>query len=112
MRKSDFATAILIAGLVTILAAVIANVLFGDPNDEQISVKYMDVIHKEIAEPNGEIFNPHAINPTVETYVGRCKENEIWDVASGTCVSNAPATPPATETPPTTETPTTPAPGA
>lgn len=90
MKKSDIAAVVLIAGVATVLAFILANVFLGDPSDEKVQVEYMDVISSEIAQPDEELFNAQAINPTVETYVGKCKDGETWDGTAGACVSNNP----------------------
>ena len=38
----------------------------------------------ELTEPDEEIFNPRALNPTVEVYVGNCKEFDY----NGQCIDN------------------------
>jgi len=92
MKKSDLATIVLIAGFSTIIAFVLANAILGDPSEESVTVEYMDVISSDIAQPDRELFNAWAINPTVEIYVGQCRENETWDGTQ--CVSGEPETPP------------------
>lgn len=96
MKKSDLATIVLIAGFTTIVAFVLANVFLGDPNEESVSVKYLDVVSSELDQPDQELFNAQAVNPTVEIVVGSCSEGEQWDAGAGTCVSIAPATDPET----------------
>jgi len=91
MKKSDLATIVLIAGFSTIIAFVLANAILGDPSEESVTVEYLDVISSDIAQPNRELFNAWAINPTVEIYVGQCQENETWDGTQ--CVSNESETP-------------------
>lgn len=78
MKKSDIATIILIATLSTLIAYFVANALFGDPNEETATVEYMDLISSEVNEPDSEVFNPMAINPTVEVIIGEDKP-EIED---------------------------------
>ena len=75
MKKTDFALVVLIAGFATILAFVLTNVFLGDPNEEKVTVQYMDVISSGIDKPSAELFNALAINPTVETYVGDPSQN-------------------------------------
>jgi len=94
MKKSDLATIVLIAGFTTILAFVLANAILGDPSEESVTVEYMDVISSDIDQPDQELFNAWAINPTVEIYVGQCRDGEIWDSESKQCISSAPEPPP------------------
>lgn len=86
MKKSDIATIILIAGFSAIVAFVLSNVLLGDVSEESVRIQYLDVISGDIAEPDEELFNAHAINPTVEVYVGQCTEAQIWDSQSNICI--------------------------
>jgi hypothetical protein len=96
MKKTDIAAVILISVISTVIAYFIGNALLGDPNEESISVTYMDVISADVSEPNPEVFNPDAVNPTVEIYVGNCQANQTWDPSTQTCISPSPA---ATENP-------------
>ena len=90
MKKNDFATIALIAGFSVIVAFMMANILLGDPSEEKITIEYLDVISSDISYPDPELFNPVAINPTVETYIGGCKDDETWDDETGKCVSSTP----------------------
>ena len=98
MKKSDIAAIVLIAGFATIVAFVLANIFLGDPSEDKVIVQYMGVIASDVAQPSDELFNDLAINPTVETYVGQCGNDETWDDAEGRCVNNnIPDTPSQTE---------------
>jgi len=88
MKRNDLATVVLIAGVATLAAFLLANSIFGDPNEESVTLKYMDVISSEIDQPDNELFNDLAINPTVETFVGKCRPNQTWDEETSTCVSD------------------------
>ena len=88
MKKSDIATIVLIAGFATIAAFVLANIFLGDPNNESVKVEYMGVISSAVAEPDPELFNAQAINPTVETWVGKCKDGQTWDDTTDTCIDD------------------------
>lgn len=70
MKKSDIATIILIAVLSTLVAYFLANAILGDPNEESVTVEYMNVISSDVEEPDSEVFNAAAINPTVEVIIG------------------------------------------
>ena len=86
MKRTDIAMIVLIAGFAIVIASILTGVLFGDPSDEYVTLDYMEVITSDIAEPDAELFNPTAINPTVETYVGQCKEDETWNSVEGVCM--------------------------
>jgi hypothetical protein len=76
VKKSDIATIILIASLSTLVAYFIANAVLGDPNDEKVEVEYMNVVAAEVEEPDPEVFNVLAINPTVEVIIGEDKPTD------------------------------------
>jgi len=86
MRGSSLATVVLIAIVATVVAALVVNSLLGDPDDASVSIKYMDIISADVVQPDPEVFNGEAINPTVEVYVGRCRQGEMWDAERQTCV--------------------------
>jgi len=86
MKGSSLATVVLIAIISTVAAAFVVNALLGDPNDESVTVNYMDVISSSVTQPDTEVFNNQAVNPTVEVYVGRCRVGEVWDGDRQVCV--------------------------
>lgn len=86
MKGSNIATIVLISIITTIAAAIMVNSLLGDPNDEFVTVDYMDVISEDVAQPDSEVFNNKAVNPTVEVYVGNCATGEKWDEEEQRCV--------------------------
>lgn len=74
MRQSDVFTVIIVATIGTIAAAVLCNLILGDPNDKTVSFKTVEVVEATLAQPDPEVFNVEAINPTVEVYVGECED--------------------------------------
>ena len=50
------------------------NAILGDPNQESVSFKTIRVVSSDLAEPDPEVFNSSALNPTVEVYVGSCED--------------------------------------
>lgn len=85
MKRSDIFTLVLIAGVGTLVAFLACNAIMGDPNKASVSFTGLNrVIASDLAEPNPEMFNSYAINPTVEVYVGDCEDidrNGILDAA-------------------------------
>lgn len=73
MKKSDIAMIILIASLSMLVAYFAAKAVLGDPNTESVTVKTVDAISSDVTEPDAQVFNDDAINPTVEIIIG---ENE------------------------------------
>ena len=74
MRQSDVFTVILVAGIGTVVAAILFNLILGDPDAKYVTFKTVEVVPASLAQPDPEVFNPDAINPTVEVYVGECED--------------------------------------
>lgn len=75
--KTDLATSIGMALFGAILAFVICNLLFGEIED----VKFKTIsgkVETSLSEPDENVFNYRALNPTVEVYVGDCDEFDIY----------------------------------
>ena len=84
--KTDLATAI-IAAIVGVIVSylVVDGFLLKNPAD--VVVKSVENVSSSVEEPNPEVFNYRAVNPTVETYIdctnydlsGNCleKENQV-----------------------------------
>ena len=79
--KTDFITAI-ISAIVGVLVAyfLVSGVFLKDP--APVKIKIIDnPAGADVSEPNPEIFNYRALNPTVETYID-CKNYDV----SGACL--------------------------
>lgn len=74
MKRSDIFTIILIVSIGVIAAFLACSAILGDPDEKSVTFKKIDVISADLSEPDPEVFNTSAINPTVEVYVGRCKD--------------------------------------
>ena len=72
MKQSDIITVVLIAIVGTIAAFFLVNSILGDPSEKTVSFKYVINEVGDVVEPDAEVFNEDAINPTVEVYVGAC----------------------------------------
>lgn len=73
--KTDLATSIGVAILGVLIAYFVCNFFIGPI--EPISFKTIDGdINASLAEPNVNVFNYKALNPTVEVYVGDCGERD------------------------------------
>ncbi|MBR3132219.1 hypothetical protein IKG33_02320 [Candidatus Saccharibacteria bacterium] len=82
--KTDLASAIgaAIAGI--LLAYFITNLFI--PKIEDVTYKTVEgTITTELTDPNVEVFNYKALNPTVEVYVGDC---ENYDNDAGVCLDD------------------------
>jgi len=88
MKGSSLATVVLIAIVSTIVAAFVVNSLLGDPDKESVTISYMDVMPGSVLEPDPEVFNNWAVNPTVEVIVGKCEFDEIWSEEKQACLKD------------------------
>ena len=85
MKQSDIFTLILVAGIGTLASFFVCSALLGDPDEASTEfTRLSQVISADLTEPDPEIFNSTAINPTIEVYVGDCEDidqNGILDMA-------------------------------
>ena len=84
MKQSDIFSIIIIAAVGTLASYCAVNALLGDPNDLSETITTIDEISPELIRPDSELFNPNAINPTVEVMIDGCKDldhNGIIDYA-------------------------------
>ena len=79
--KTDLATSIIAAIIGVVAAYFITNLFIGEI--ESYSYTTVDSsVNSDLVEPNVEVFNYKALNPTVEVYVGECEEFD----ANGGCI--------------------------
>lgn len=74
MRKSDIFLIIIVASVGTLAAFFLFNILLGNPDDKYVSFKTIETIEASVTQPDPDVFNVSAINPTVEVYVGNCED--------------------------------------
>ena len=71
--KNDLITAIVVAVLGIAISYFTCNLFMGDATP--VTVKTLDSnITADLPEPDVNVFNAKALNPTVEVYVGNCQE--------------------------------------
>lgn len=71
MKKSDIAMIILIASLSIVIAFTVGSSLtFISPDEKGEKVDTIQPISAEVADPDPEVFNDKAINPTLRTVIG------------------------------------------
>ena len=104
MKNSDIALVILVAAISMVASYFIGNAILGDPNERVESISYMEVIDDVIESPDIETFNPTAINPTLEVYVGNCGVLEQWSPDKMICEPIDGAVPTEDDVTPTDET--------
>lgn len=85
MKQSDIFTLILVAGIGMLTSFFVCNALLGNPDEASVEFTRLSrVISADLTEPDPEVFNSLAINPTIEVYVGDCEDidqNGILDMA-------------------------------
>ncbi|MBQ3436823.1 hypothetical protein IJG26_02645 [Candidatus Saccharibacteria bacterium] len=79
--KTDLATSIGVAIVGIIISFVVCNLFLGEIQEVSFTTVSSSVT-TDVASPDPEVFNYKAINPTVEVYVGNCKEYNSF----GQCV--------------------------
>ena len=76
--KTDLASSIGIAIVGAVISFFVCNLFIGEIED--VSFKVIDSsVSTDLVEPDPEIFNYKALNPTVEVYVGDCTENNFGE---------------------------------
>ena len=69
MKKQDISTSILAGAIGFVVAYFVLNFIL--PTIENVSFSVLETDSSySLEEPNNEVFNYRAINPTVEVYVG------------------------------------------
>ena len=81
--KNDFLTTIVIAIVGLMGGFFVTNMLMGEI--ESVSVKNIaEGVSADLADPDPEVFNYRALNPTVQVYVGDCDERDEF----GECIED------------------------
>lgn len=82
--KADLATSIVVAIVGILVSYFACNYFFGPIEPVTVNSVDSSQVNASYDEPNVEVFNYRALNPTVEVYVGNCTElNE-----RGECIDN------------------------
>lgn len=69
MKKSDIATIVLIVSVSVLVAFFTTQAIFNNFATEEVNVKTIEAIDTSVAEPDPDVFNEEAINPTVEVQI-------------------------------------------
>ena len=72
MRQSDIFTVIAVSVVGVIVSFILLNMILGNPDEKSVQFKTVAVVEPSLTDPDPEVFNLDAINPTVEVYVGEC----------------------------------------
>lgn len=85
--KNDLATSIIIAIVGVLIAFFACNTLTGDITP--VSVKTVSgSFSPDVGDPNVEVFNYKAVNPTVEVYIGGDGANCQGFDSGGNCITD------------------------
>ena len=76
MKQSDIFTIIIVATVGVVVSSFLVNMILGDPSSKSVSFKTVEVVEASLVNPDPEVFNPEAIDPTVEVYVGDCVDRD------------------------------------
>lgn len=71
MKKSDIMTIVAVSLTSVLIVFFVARSIFGDIYRGTAKVRVMRRITAEIVEPDPEVFNERAINPTVRVQIDR-----------------------------------------
>ncbi len=74
MKQSDIFTIVIIALVGTLAAFFGVSSFLGDPDKATAEIVTVQDVSASLTEPDSELFNSYAINPTVEVYVGSCED--------------------------------------
>ena len=84
--KLDMFTAVGVAVGGILIAFFVTNLLFTEPDPYQVPIINTSASstaenfdYASLSEPDNEVFNYDALNPTVEVYVGECDEYDHED---------------------------------
>jgi hypothetical protein len=93
MKQSDITTVILIGVIGLVVSYILVNTLL--PEMAVVSYKGIEPIDTVLAEPDSEVFNIDAINPTLETYIGSCDTDRdgVVSTQEAALCDTAPTTP-------------------
>lgn len=70
MKQKDIAVIVAIAGLSTIIAFILANILIANPKNRHAEVQVLDSISSEFPKPDSKYFNTNSIDPTQTVEIG------------------------------------------
>lgn len=75
MKQSDIFSIVVVASVGTLAAFFICQAIMGKPEEAVVHFTGLaDVISKDLKDPDPEVFNATAINPTIEVFVGDCED--------------------------------------
>lgn len=82
--KTELATSILVAVAGVLISFFVCNLFIGEIKSTTVKTINAEV-SADLDEPDPEVFNNKALNPTVEVYVGSCAEYS----STGECINQS-----------------------
>lgn len=82
MKKSDFAMIILIASASLLIAYFVGNSLIGKNTNAGEKVKTIEPISIDVTQPNPDVFNAQAINPSVKVNINSGQDSNVTQSAN------------------------------
>lgn len=83
--KTDLFTAVVAAVAGVVVAYIVCNIFLPELENVTFSVLGADTNYSSLTQPDADVFNYRAVNPTVEVFVGDCEEYD----ANGECINIA-----------------------
>lgn len=75
MKQSDIFSIVVVASVGVLASFFICQSIMGKPEEAVVEFTGLgEVVTNELAEPDPEVFNTTAINPTIEVFVGDCED--------------------------------------
>ncbi len=76
MKQSDIITVGMVAVIGTLIAFFLTNALLDNPDNAQKTIKTIAPLSGTLVQPDAEVFNADALNPTVEVRAGDCLDSD------------------------------------
>lgn len=76
MKTSDWISMVAIAIIGAAVSVWLSNLFLMNPDKASITFSTIEEIRSEVTEPDVDIFNINAINPTVEVPIGNCIDED------------------------------------
>ncbi|MDO4979069.1 MAG: hypothetical protein Q4E47_02885 [Candidatus Saccharibacteria bacterium] len=77
MKQSDIISIVIIAAVGTLAAFFGVNAIMGNPDELWAEYKTIKAVTTSLKDPDPELFNQDAINPTVEVFIGVCQDKDL-----------------------------------
>ena len=75
MNRQNIVTVIIASSITLSLSYFLINNLLLSPSKKTEKVTRPVAVSSDLATPDPEVFNPSAVNPTIEVYIGSCVDS-------------------------------------